>query len=129
MVAQTVPPFQNFFEEQVGDHLRSIVRYEHDEFEVMYLRDDVAAQYDDRELYDAIDQCRLDSLTPPVYEDAFSEDHQEMTCLVQCFEDTIDMNFIVEDGVGVIVGLDSEAMSDTHSLITEAYSTIASELK
>jgi hypothetical protein len=127
MVAETIPPFREFFEEHAGEYLRSIVWYGHNDYEVLYLRDDVAAQYDDQELYEAIDLNRLDSLTSSVYEDAFADDHGEMRCLLQCFENAIDMNFILDDGIGVIVTLNAAAMAESHGLITKAHDLLDAE--
>jgi hypothetical protein len=127
MVPKTIPPVQDFFEEHAGEHLRSIVRYDRDGYEIVFLRDDVAAQYDDQELDNAIDQNRLDSLTSPVYEDVFAKDHGEMRCLVQCFENTLDMNLILDDGIGAIVTLDAAAIADCHGLITKAHDLLDTE--
>lgn len=46
----------------MGDNLRSIVTYEADRFEIVYLRDDVEEQYTDVEIDDAIDESRMASL-------------------------------------------------------------------
>jgi len=127
MAAETIPRFQQFFEEHAGEHLRGIVRYRPDGYEVIYLREDVAAQCDGQELYEALDQNRLDSLAPPVYEDAFADDHGDMTCLVQCFENVVDMNFVLDDGIGVIVTLDAAAMAEAHEIIAEAHEILAAE--
>lgn len=48
----------------------------------------------------AVDDSRMESLMAPVYGDLFSEDHGELTCLAKCFENVIEMNFVLADGVG-----------------------------
>jgi hypothetical protein len=127
MAAETIPRFRELFEDHAGEHLRSIVRYECDDYEVVSLREDVAVQYNDRELYEAVDQNRLDSLAPPVYEETFADDHGDMTCLIECFENVVDMNFILDDGIGVIVTLDAEAMAESHGLIATAHEILVAE--
>lgn len=69
----------------------------------------------------------MDSLTAPIYKNTFSEDHGELTCLVQCFENVIEMNFVLSDGVGAAVALDAEAMADSHGLVAEARQIVIEE--
>ena len=93
---------------------------EQGEFTVRYLRDDVGDQYAAGDIDKVIDDSRLESLAAPIYTDIFSEDHGELTCLVKCFENVIEMNFVITDGVGTTVALDSDAFGDTHRLVADA---------
>lgn len=127
MVAQLASRLQEFFEEQAGEDLRSILTYEEDAHEIVYVREDVAEQYSPEELTESIDTSRLDSLTGPLYEGAFSPEHGELTCLVQAFENAVEMNFILDDGVGVGVGLDIHALEDTHGLVADAREILLEE--
>ncbi|MBX0324546.1 hypothetical protein EGH21_16070 [Halomicroarcula sp. F13] len=111
---------ESFFRAETDGSLRSIVNYEQGDFTVIYLRDDVGDQYATEEIDKAIDDSRLESLAAPIYSDIFSEDHGELTCLVKCFENVIEMNFVIEDGVGTTVALDSDAFGDTHGLVADA---------
>lgn len=89
-------------EERLADRtnggLRSIVAYGRGEFDVVYLRDDVAAKYTEDEFADAIDGSRLDSLYAPVYEGTFADDHGDLVCMVQAFENVVEMNVALDDG-------------------------------
>lgn len=116
-----------FFQERAPGMLRSIVKYEHDSFETVFVRDDVAAQYSQEELKHAIDESRMDSLAAPIYEDTYSEDHGDLTCLVQCFENVIEMNFVLEDGVGAAVALDAAAFADAQGIVAEARQIVLEE--
>ncbi|GAA0216639.1 hypothetical protein GCM10009000_034270 [Halobacterium noricense] len=118
---------ENFFEQRTDENLRSIVKYEEESYDIVYLRDDVAEQYTTEEIESAIDDSRMESLTAPIYEDTYSEDHGQLTCLVQCFENVIEMNFVLEDGVGAAVALDAEAMADAHGLVAEARAIVMEE--
>lgn len=120
MAARTIPRLEAFFQERVGDDLRSIIRYGETDFEIVYLRDDVDDQYTSTEVAQSVDDSRMDSLSAPLYTDSFAEDHGDLTCLVQCFEHVIELNFVLEGGVGVAVALDAEAMAEGHGLIAEA---------
>lgn len=127
MATRMASRLEDFFEQRTDGKLRSIVKYEEDSFEIVHLRDDVADQYTEEEIKDAIDDFRMDSLTAPIYKNTFSEDHGELTCLVQCFEDVIEMNFVLSDGVGAAVALDAEAMTDSHGLVAEARQIVIEE--
>ncbi len=127
MATRMATRLENFFEQRTDGNLRSIVKYEEDTYEIVHLRDDVAEQYTTDELESAIDDSRMESLTAPIYENTFSEDHGQLTCLVQCFENVIEMNFVLEDGVGAAVALDAEAMADAHGLVAEARRIVLEE--
>lgn len=118
---------REFFEEQTDEELRSIVRYDRNDIEIEYIRNDVAGEYNDEELKKAIDESRLDSLHAPLYEHSFSKDHGDLQCMVTCFEDVIEMNFVIDDGVGAAVAVDATAMDDTHGFISEARNIVLEE--
>jgi len=127
MATRMVSRLEEFFEQRTDGNLRSIVKYEEDSHDIVYLRDDVAEQYTSEEIESAIDDSRMESLTAPIYEDTYSEDHGQLTCLVQCFENVIEMNFVLEDGVGAAVALDAEAMTEAHGLVAEARAIVMEE--
>lgn len=118
---------EDFFEKQSDGKRRSIVKYEGNSYETIHLRDDVADQYTTDEIESAIDESRMESLSAPIYENTFSEDHGQLTWLGQCFENVIEMNFVLDDGVGAAVALDAEAMADAHGLVAEAKRIVLEE--
>lgn len=120
-MATSIPSqLRAFFEQRADGELRSIIKYKKESSEIIYIRDDVAEQYDGRELESAIADSRMESLTAPMYNEAFSDDHGELTCITQCFENVIEMNFVIADGEGVAVALNAEAMTEAHGLVAEA---------
>lgn len=127
MAMRMASRLETFFKDRAAGTLRSIVKYEHDSFDVVYLRDDVANRYSMTEIETAIDESRMDSLSVPIYEDTYADDHGEITCLVQCFEHVIEMNFVLKDGVGAAVALDVEAFADSHGLVAEAREIVIEE--
>lgn len=127
MASKMASRLESFFEERTDGNLRSIVKYQPDSFDIVFLRDDVADQYTESEVEDAIDDSRMESLTAPIYDDTFSADHGDLTCLVKCFEHVIEMNFVLDDGVGAAVALDEEAMADAHGLVAEARQIVLDE--
>lgn len=127
MESSAVGRLESFFHERAGDALRSIIAYDQGDHELVFLRDNVAAKYTDDELCGAIDGSRLESLYSPIYEDVYSADHGELQCLIQCFDDVIEINFVLGDGVGAAVALDATAMADAHGLLADARSIIVEE--
>jgi len=127
MAATMVSRLEAFFQERTDGALRSIVRYDRDRIRLVYVRDDVSNQYSAAELETAVDESRMESLHVPVYERAFSKDHGDLQCMVNCFENVVEMNFTVEDGVGAAVALEAEALDDAHGLISEARDIVVDE--
>ncbi|WP_066418707.1 hypothetical protein [Halorubrum aethiopicum] len=127
MAVKMASRLEDFFKHRTDDNLRSIVKYDHVSHDIVYLRDDVAAQYTEDEITNVIDDSRMDSLTAPIYKNTFSEDHGELTCLVQCFKNVIEMNFVLEDGVGAAVALDAEAFAESQGLVSEARELVIEE--
>lgn len=127
MAVSVASRLQTFFENRTDRALRSIVTYEPDDFRIIYLRDDVADQYTENELEHAIDDSRMESMTAPIYANTFSAGHGALTCMVKCFETVIEMNFVLEDGVGAAVALDEEALAEAHGFVSEAREIIIEE--
>lgn len=127
MAMKMASRLEAYFELRTDGALRSIVKYEPDSYEIVHLRDDVAEQYTERELANAIDDSRMESMTAPIYEDTFAADHGALTCMVKCFEDVIEMNFVLGDGVGAAVALDEAAIREAHGLVSEARDIIIDE--
>lgn len=127
MATRMATRLEDYFEQRTDGKLRSIVKYEESSYEIIHIRDDVAEQYTPDELESAIDESRMESLAAPIYENTFSEGHGQLTCLVQCFENVIEMNFVLNDGIGAAVALDAEAMGDAHGLVAEARQIVLEE--
>lgn len=127
MPDQLASRLQEYFEAQTNDGLRSITRYDQEGFQVDYIRDDVAQLYDEAELQEAIDESRFDTFSAPIYDRVYADDHGDLTCMAICFENVLEMNFVLEDGVGVAVGLDIESLSETGGLVGEAREIVVEE--
>ncbi|MFB6171604.1 MAG: hypothetical protein ABEJ23_03655 [Haloarculaceae archaeon] len=127
MVERTTARLESYFEERVGDDLRSIVTYEPDAYEVAFIRGDVAEQYTRSEIETAVDDSRMESLSAPIYDGLFTDGHGELTCMVKCFESVVEMNFVLRDATGVAVALDDEAFRDATGLVAEARNIVLEE--
>ena len=129
MATKIASRLEEFFTHRTDDALRSIIKYDPKSFDIVFLRDDVAEQYTRSELEHAIDDSRMESMTAPIYKNTFAADHGELTCMVKCFENVAEMNFVLEDGVGAAVALDEEALVESHGLMAEARALIIDERK
>jgi hypothetical protein len=127
MATRMASRLEEYFTARVGENLRSIVTYEEDSFELEYLRDDVGDRYTDIEIDKAIDESRMESLSAPIYDGLYDEDHGDLTCMVKCYEHVIEMNFVLNDGVGAAVALDAEALSEAAGLVGEARQIVIDE--
>lgn len=127
MASRLAGRLETFFREKTGGNLRSIITYEMDDREFTYLRDDIADQYSTDELEKAVDDSRMESLSAPMYQDIYSEEHGDLSCLVKCFENVVEMNFVLDDGVGAVVALDIGALDGSYGLVSEAREIVEAE--
>ena len=118
---------EEFFKDRTAGNLRSIITYEKNEFDIVFVRDDVSEQYTPDDVEIAVDHARMESLTAPIYDGVYSVDHGELDCMVKCFERVIEMNFVLSDGVGAAVALDEAAMAEARGLVAEAREIIVEE--
>ena len=127
MVTEMARRLQKFFEERTAGDLRSIVVYDEDEFEVSYLRDDVAVEYTEREVATAVDDARTESLMAPVYGDLYTDDHDDLICTIKMFPSVVEMNFVRSSAEGVAVALDAGVLEESDGLVTEARAVAADD--
>ena len=96
-----------FVEERVESHLRSVVWYDQGDFEILYGRADVLSRYSTAEIEEVIAELALESREKPLKEQLYT--HGSLNCTIQCYEDGIEMHFVIGEGEGVAIGLDEDA--------------------
>ena len=104
----------DFLREQVGDGLRSVIYHEPDDYEVVYVRDDV-----DHDSEGNIDDIVAD-LWADSYEQGIREDlrgYGQLNCTVWVFEEAIEMHFVADERRGIAVALDTETFLAQSSFI------------
>lgn len=96
-----------FLTDRVGDDLRTVTRYSisGEGYEIVYARDDVLEQYEEETIDKIIYTYEMDSIGKAVEEDRY--EHGEMSCVVRCFEDGIEINLLGDDSGGVVIGLEA----------------------
>lgn len=127
MSTRVASQLEEYFEAETNGHLRSIVKYEQNSHDVLFLRDDVEDAYSTDEVAEAVNDSRFESLSAPIYADLFEDGHGELECFVKSFSNVIEMNFVISDGTGVVVALDADAMAGSHGLIVTARNIVVEE--
>lgn len=95
-----------FLQEEINDNLRSVIHYDKDGYEVVYIQDDVAAEYTGDEIEKVIQDLGMEAFSKPLQESLYA--HGELRCTMRWFEDGIELNFLVSDSEGVAIGLSGE---------------------
>lgn len=100
---------------QVGDNLRSVVRYDTDGYDVVYIREDVGDQYSEADLEAVVRDLGIDAFEKGHQEGLYV--HGDLNCTVRCFDDAIEMNFVFDRGDGIAVSLDGETFATQQTFI------------
>jgi len=98
-----------FLHEYVGDHLRSVIRYDETGGEILYVRDDVADQYTDEEVEEIVRDVRLEAVQKAHQEDLY--EHGPLNATVRSFDDAVEMHLPRDETTGVAVALDGEVFA------------------
>lgn len=116
-VPDGIGQFVEFLREQVGDELRSVIWHDPGDFEVVYAREDVLATYSAEEIEDVVDELLMTSFSKSVKERVYS--HGGLECLIEYYEDGIELHVILEGGEGIAVGFDRQAVATRDSFVGE----------
>jgi hypothetical protein len=108
MPATATEALQEFLADEVGDAVRMIARYDVNGYEVVFRREDVTHDVDM-----AVEDHRLEALSTDHFRRLFGPGHGDLTCIVKCFEDAVEMNFPLSKTHGVGVSLDAAAMAES----------------
>lgn len=107
----------DFLENRAGDHLRSVLRYDADEKNVVHVRDDVADEYSDDEVAAVMQDLRLEAIEKSYQENLY--DHGGLNCTVRCFDDAIELHFPRDETAGTVVALDADVLEAEATFVGE----------
>ena len=99
--------------------LRSIVGYTPETYTIQFIRDDVAAQYNDDDVVAAIDELRLETISHDQTNSVFQGIHGEFECRVNVFANAVEYHFVIDDGVGVEIAFDREWLATRNALVED----------
>lgn len=111
----TVDDLTAFLEDRVGERLRSVAYYHEDGYELAYVRDDVAEEYTEAEIDDIFQGIRLEGFANSLEEEQYP--HGDLSCVVRCFENAIEMHFPIDEGTGIAVAMEGETFVSNQTFI------------
>lgn len=112
-----------YLDDRVDDLLRGVAHYREDEFEVVYLRDDIREQRH----HDEVEQMlnRIKHEVSAKEEQSFPFGHLHATLRV--FDETIFLHFPIENQTGVVVALEPEVAQSLNSFVGDCLDHIYDE--
>lgn len=111
--------------ERAEEFVRSVGYYTDEEYELVYMREDVAAQYTEDELQAVIDDLRLEGLATPRQESLYVLG--KLNCTVRCFNAGVVMHFPHDRTSGTVAVLEYDAATQLHSFIAGCLNEIYDE--
>ena len=105
----------DFLQEQAGEYLRGAIHYSHDDYEVLFMRADVADRYSSADLQTQFEYFRGENRDQTAAE-AF--DLGTNHCTVDFYDDAILFHFTQGEDVGTVITMDPAAGRDIVQFIT-----------
>lgn len=100
---------------EAGDALRSVVRYGEDDYELLYVRENVDGIYTEDELDGIFTDLRLEGWGRETLEDRFNAGRLE--CSISGFEEAMMFHFVTSDFDGALVTYDRHAGVNADSFL------------
>lgn len=108
---------------RVDDLLRGVAHYKRDDFEVVYLRDDIRERRHREEVSKMLTRIKQEGTAEE--EQSFPFGHLHAT--LRIFDETIFMHFPIEDQTGVVVALEPEIAQSLNSFVGDCLDHIYDE--
>lgn len=109
--------FVRFLLDRAGDAVRSVVRYDVDDSEVLFIRDDVDEGYSAVEIEMVIAALRREGERAERQEHVHA--HGKLNCIVRAFDDGLEMHFPYGDAEGVAVALEPQAAKQLYGFVDD----------
>lgn len=111
----SAPELVSALKDEVGDNLRSVSTYREDDFELHYMREDVASIYSEAEMDRVFDDLVLQGLGRDVLEEMFHAG--EFECSMYGFEEAAMFHFVENGYSGLFVTFNRKTDFNLDSLI------------
>ncbi|WP_132060262.1 DUF7522 family protein [Halorussus amylolyticus] len=108
---------------RVGELLRGVIHYEHDEFKLVYLRDDIREQRYREDVTQMLGRIKQEGTTEEEQSFPFGELH----ATIRAFDETIFMHFPIGEQIGVVVALEPDVAQNLNSFIDDCLDHIYEE--
>ena len=109
--------FVRFVLDRAGEAVRSVVRYDADASEVLFLRDDVADTYSPLTIETVVTSLRREGEQSQRQEHLYA--HGQLNCIVRCFDGGLEMHFPFGEEEGVAVALEPRAAQQLYSFVDD----------
>lgn len=108
-------PLVSVLKEEVGDDLRSVIRYEEDDYEIAFIREDVDTIYEPAEINEVVDDLRLQGWGQSYLDGVFNAGN--LRCSAFAFEDAMVLLFGQDGFEGALVTYEMGAGVDLDTFI------------
>lgn len=98
------------------DGLRLAIRYQGDEHEVVYAREDVVEAVSPEEFEEKVKQLVIEGHSDPPVQDSFRE-YGTMSTVVRQFENAVVLHFPIDEFAGLAVSVDADVAPSLDTLV------------
>lgn len=109
--------FVRFVLDRAGEAVRSVVRYDGDVSDVLFLRDDVADGFSPLTIETVMASLRREGERAGRQEHRYA--HGELNCIVRCFDGGLEMHFPYGEAAGVAVALEPGAAQHLYRFVDD----------
>lgn len=127
MARRTTQKLIDYFHQRAGGALRVVFHYDNrsEDFEIMYMRDDIQSEYSERELETHFDTFRRDAHLAEVQQGKLrTGDHH---CSIRVYDETLLFNFTLGQRYNTIISLDPDVGRDLLSFVAESMEQLQDE--
>jgi hypothetical protein len=118
--------FVPFVLDRAGEAVRSVVRYDADSSEVLFLRDDVAEVYSALTLETVMTSLRREGEQAGRQEHLYA--HGGLNCIIRAFDGGLEMHFPYGDSEGVAVALEPRAAQQLYRFVDDCLEHVSPPL-
>jgi hypothetical protein len=108
--------------DEVGDELRAVGRYDKEGYDVLYIREDVAAEFSQEDVEEIHHEMVLKGLGNQHIESLFND--EVLDCSIYQFEDSVRLHFVEDDYLGYYVSFDYDGDTNPSRVVDECKSLV-----
>lgn len=117
MTGRDVPGFVDFLVDRAGEYLRSVVVYDADSSEVVFLREEGGEELPLAKVDAIVEHCRQEN--SEMTKLANRRGRGPLDCTVRCFGSAVEFHFARSDETGTVVELDPAAAQALYGFVRD----------
>jgi len=125
MPLETTRRLADHLQKRAGEYLRSVIHYDVDDYTIVYMREDVEAQYSEEDIDDVVNQLFSENFFTGKQEELYV--HGNLQCTIHCFSHGVEMHFPMLDPQGAAVSLDPQATEELYSFVGDCLTLIKAD--